>query len=60
MVTPDRNELGDMPNLGMDRGQSVAEMKYLENNMGGKLVDNYVIGQYAASSIFYEVRKCFN
>jgi len=60
VVTPDRNEFGDMGALGIGRAKSAAEMKYLENNMGGKLVDNYVMGPYAASSIFYEVRKCFN
>jgi hypothetical protein len=38
----------------------MAEVKDLENNMGGKLVDNYVMGPLAASAVFYEVRKVFN
>ena len=38
----------------------MAEVKELEDNMGGLMADSYVMGPYAASAIFYEVRKVFN
>ena len=58
MVTPDQG--APLGTLGLQRFKTMKEMQYLENNMGGKLVDNYVMGPYAASAVFYEVRKCFN
>ena len=46
--------------FGIHKAKTIAEVKELEDNMGGKLADSYVMGPYAASAIFYEVRKVFN
>ena len=54
----DPNE--DKTLFGLHKAKTMAEVKELEDNMGGMLKDNYVMGPYAASAIFYEVRKVFN
>ena len=54
------NQEGDKALFGLHKAKTIAEVKELEDNMGGLLKDKYVMGPYAASNIFYEVRKVFN